>query len=170
MHLSRLRPGALLVATPLLGDPNFARSVVLVLQHDDDGSLGVVLDRPTTIPVGEFLPDWEINAVEPAFVFHGGPVEPEVGIGLCIRFGSLEIVDLTAPPIDDSPARVFGGCAGWGPAQLAGEIAEGAWFVVDFEPGDLLTDDPDGLWTSVLRRQSSELSIYSTYPPDPRMN
>lgn len=170
MHLNRLRPGSLLVATPLLRDPNFVRSVVLMLQHDDDGSLGVVLDRPTTIPVSEFLPEWEAHVVEPAVVFHGGPVEPEVGIGLCIRFGSLEIVELTAPPIDASPVRVFGGCAGWGPAQLAGEIVEGAWFVVDFEPGDLLTEVPDGLWISVLKRQSSDLSIYSTYPSDPHMN
>ncbi|MEX2280170.1 MAG: YqgE/AlgH family protein [Acidimicrobiia bacterium] len=170
MHLSRLRPGALLVATPRLVDPHFARSVVLMLQHDADGSLGVVLDRPTTIPVAEFLPDWEANTVEPAFVFHGGPVQPEVGIGLCIRFGSLEVVELTAPPVDDAPVRVFGGCAGWGPDQLAGEIAEGAWFVVDFEPADLVTAQPDGLWITVLKRQTSDLSIYSTYPPDPRMN
>ena len=170
MRMRPPRPGSLLVATPLLNDPNFARSVVLILQHDEDGSLGVVLDRPTAIPVGEFLPAWEDVAVEPAVVFHGGPVEPDVGIGLCIRFGSLEIIDLTQVPEDDSPVRVFAGCAGWGPGQLDDELREDAWFVLDFDPGDLLADSPDDLWSGVLRRQSSELSIFATYPSDPQMN
>ncbi|MEX1004370.1 MAG: YqgE/AlgH family protein [Acidimicrobiia bacterium] len=170
MRLRPPRAGSLLVATPLLNDPNFARSVVLILQHDEDGTLGVVLDRPTAIPVGEFLPAWESVAVEPAVVFHGGPVEPEVGIGLCIRLGSLEVVDLTQTPDDDSPVRVFAGCAGWGPGQLADELAEEAWFVVEFDPGDLLADSPDEMWSAVLRRQSSELSIFASYPSDLQMN
>lgn len=170
MRLRPPRPGSLLVATPLLNDPNFARSVVLILQHDEDGSLGVVLDRPTAIPVGDFLPAWEDVVVEPGVVFHGGPVEPDVGIGLCIRFGSLEIIDLTGAPDDGAPVRVFAGCAGWGPGQLDDELGENAWFVLDFDPGDLLTDTPDELWSAVLRRQFSDLSIFATYPTDPQMN
>jgi putative transcriptional regulator len=170
MRLRTLRPGSLLVATPLLTDPNFSRSVVLVLQHDEDGSLGVVLDRPTAIPVGEFLPAWDDVAADPAVVFHGGPVEPDVGIGLSIRLGSLEIVDLTATPEDDSPVRVFAGCAGWGPGQLDDELGEDAWFVVDFDPADLITDTPDELWSTVLRRQPSDISIFANYPSDPQMN
>ena len=170
MRLRPPLPGSLLVATPLLSDPNFARSVVLILQHDEDGSLGVVLDRPTAIPVGEFLPAWDPVAVDPAVVFHGGPVEPDVGIGLCIRFGSLEIIDLTDSPEDDSPVRVFAGCAGWGPGQLDDELMENAWFVVGFDPEDLLTGRPEELWSSVLRRQPSDLSIFATYPADPQMN
>lgn len=163
-------PGSLLVATPHLSDPNFSRSVVLLLQHDEEGSLGVVLDRPTAIPVGEFLPAWEPMAVEPAVVFHGGPVQPEIGIGLRIRFGALEIVDLLAGPEDESPVRVFAGCAGWSTGQLEDELAEEAWFVVDFQPSDLLSDTPEGLWAAVLRRQEFELAIFSTHPRDPRMN
>lgn len=170
MRLRPPRSGALLVASPLLTDPNFARSVVLILQHDDEGSLGVVLDRPTAIPVDEVLPAWADVVADPAVVFQGGPVEPEVGIGLCIRLGSLEIVDLTESPTDESPGRVFAGCAGWGPGQLDDEMAEDAWFVVDFDPADLLTDSPDDLWSMVLRRQSSDLSIFSTYPSDPMLN
>ena len=164
------RPGSLLVATPLLGDPNFARSVVLMLQHDEDGSLGVVLDRPTTIPVRDFLPAWAEVAAAPAVVFHGGPVQPDIGIGIGIRFGSIEILDLGGEPVDTSPVRIFGGCAGWGPDQLDDELAEGAWFVVDFENSDLLTESPEELWPAVLRRQPGHLSIFSTYPADPRMN
>ena len=170
MRLRSPRPGSLLVATPLLSDPNFARSVVLILQHDEDGSLGVVLDRPTEIPVGDFLPAWDEVVVAPGVVFHGGPVEPDVGIGLCIRYGSLEIIDLTGAPDDAAPVRVFAGCAGWGPGQLDDELGENAWFVLDFDPGDLLTDTPDELWSAVLRRQSSGVSIFATYPSDPRMN
>lgn len=170
MRLSDLRTGALAVATPVLTDPNFARSVVLLLQHDGEGSLGVVLDRPTTIPVDEFLPVWHDVVVPPAVVFAGGPVEPEVGIGLCIRGGSVEIVDLTAVPEDQSPVRVFAGCAGWSPGQLEDEIAADAWFVVDFVPSDLTTPDPEDLWSTVLRRQRADLSIFASYPNDPRMN
>lgn len=165
-----LRSGALVVATPVLTDPNFARSVVLLLQHDEEGSLGVVLDRPTTIPVDEFLPAWHDVVVPPAVVFAGGPVEPEVGIGLCIRTGSVEIVDLTAAPTDQAPVRVFAGCAGWSPGQLEDEVAADAWFVVDFDPSDLTTPETDDLWSTVLRRQPADLSIFASYPNDPRMN
>jgi putative transcriptional regulator len=170
MRLSEPRPGALLVATPLLGDPNFARSVVLILQHDEEGSLGVVIDRPTTNAIDPFLPDWAPVAAMPAVVFHGGPVDPEVGIGVAVRFGSIEVVDLTGRPVDDSPVRIFAGYAGWGAGQLDGEIAEGAWFVLDFSPSDLLTEEPETLWSAVLRRQSTDVSMFATYPLDPRMN
>ena len=170
MQLRQLRAGSLLVATPLLVDPNFARTVVLILQHDEDGSIGVVLDRPTRIPVSEYLPEWDHPAAEPRVVFAGGPVEGEVGIGVSIRFGSIELVDLTAEPRDDTPVRIFGGCAGWAPGQLAGELEEQAWFLVDFHPDDLLTDEPESLWSRVLRRQTSGLAMYANFPGDPRMN
>lgn len=163
-------PGALLVATPLLLDPNFARSVVLVLRHDDDGTFGVVLDRPTTIPVGDFLPDWHDVASLPPVVFHGGPVEPEVGIGVSVRDGAVTMVDLTAPPEDESGVRIFAGYAGWGTGQLGDEIEEHAWFVVASRPSDLTAPDPAALWSDVLRRQPFELSIYADFPPDPRLN
>ena len=68
------------------------------------------------------------------------------------------------------PVRVFAGCAGWAAGQLEDELAEEAWFVVDFRPTDLLTNMPEGLWNSVLRRQSSSLAVFATYPADPRMN
>jgi putative transcriptional regulator len=170
MPLTSPRAGLLLVATPLLNDPNFSRSVVLLLSHDGDGTLGVILDRPTTIEVGEYLPAWEPVATAPPVVFAGGPVEPDIGIGVCLRFGSIELVDLGHDPVDDSPVRVFAGCAGWGPGQLESELDEGAWFVVDFDHGDLLDPEPDNLWSAVLRRQNSRLALFSSFPSDPAMN
>ncbi len=170
MHLRPPRAGALLVATPLLADPNFSRSVVLVLRHDEEGTLGVVLDRPTTIAVDEFLPAWAAVAAPPGVVFHGGPVDPEIGIGIALRFGSIEIVELDQEPTDSTPVRIFAGYAGWGPDQLDAEMLEDAWFAVDFQSSDLVTDTPDELWTTVLRRQRADISIFATYPPDPRMN
>jgi putative transcriptional regulator len=170
MHLRPPRAGALLVATPVLTDPNFARSVVLLLRHDDEGSLGVVLDRPTTIPVDEFLPAWADLAAPPAVVFHGGPVEPEIGIGIALRSDSLETVQLDSDPRDTNPVRIFAGYAGWGPGQLEDEMLEDAWFALDFHPSDLLIDTPQELWTFVLRRQPANLSIFATYPSDLRMN
>ena len=170
MHLKRPGPGVLLVATPLLGDPNFYRSVVLLLQHDAEGSLGVVLDRPTTIAVDEYLPDWGTVAAPPAVVFHGGPVDAEVGIGVCLRHGSIEVVQLDAEPLDSSSVRIFSGYSGWGPGQLEDELDEDAWFTIDFRPDDLLTEHPEELWTTVLRRQPGHLAFYATYPTDPMQN
>lgn len=170
MRLIEPRAGRLLVATPLLGDPNFYRSVVLLLNHDDDGSLGVVLDRPTTIDVEEFLPAWVDAVATPAVVFAGGPVDPEVGIGVAIRFGSMEVVDLTAEPVGDAPVRIFSGYAGWGPGQLEAELAEAAWFVTESDSGDVVTDRPEELWSAVLRRQPGRLALFASFPPDPRLN
>jgi putative transcriptional regulator len=165
------RAGTLLVATPALIDPNFHRSVVALLQHDGEGSLGVVLDRPTTIPVADFLPAWAALSADPAVVFHGGPVEPEIGLGLRVVLGgTIETVTLDHEPDDDAPVRVFAGYSGWSPGQLEQELSEGAWFVVDMEPQDILTASPDTLWSSVLRRQSGEISLFATFPLDPQMN
>jgi putative transcriptional regulator len=162
--------GSLLVATPLLVDPNFARSVVLVLRHAADGTLGVILNRPTAIPVAEYLPDWEAVTSAPAVVFQGGPVEPEVGLGLAVRGSAIDLVDIEAGPADEQPVRIFAGYAGWGAGQLDSELAEGAWFVLRSRPSDLTTDRPLDLWPTVLRRQRSDVGVYATYPPDPRMN
>lgn len=74
--------GRLLVATPVLADPNFARTVVLLLEHDDDGALGIVLNRPGEARVDEVAPGWERLAAAPGVVFGGGPVQPDAIVGL----------------------------------------------------------------------------------------
>jgi putative transcriptional regulator len=179
--------GSLLVATPALVDPNFAHTVVLILDHDEDGALGVVLNRPSPVPVGEVLPGWDAVLAGPGVIFQGGPVATDSAlavaglsagdedpVGFRRLFGSTGIVDLDAPAEILTSAlarmRVFAGYAGWGSEQLAEEIEEGSWYVVPAEPGDVFGPEPQGLWARVLRRQPGELAWVSTRPLDPGMN
>jgi putative transcriptional regulator len=197
--------GRLLVATPSLADPNFERSVVLLLDHDEEGSLGVVLNRPTPVGVGDVLEAWAALAGDPGVVFQGGPVSLDSALGIAVVpgtgeagtfgggasdgapadrgdgplgwrrvHGAIGLVDLDAPPeilaAELGTLRIFAGSAGWGPGQLEDELADGAWYVVECEPGDVSSPAPEGLWRAVLRRQRSELAIVATYPDDPSLN
>lgn len=178
--------GRLLVATPALGDPNFEHTVVLILEHGDDGAIGVVLNRPTGTDVAEPLPGWHRLAAEPPVVFSGGPVSPDAAICLARSWpdeftdayepllGALGTVDLSVDPDDVSSAvqavRIFAGYAGWGGGQLEDEIASGAWFVVDARAEDVLSADPGTLWEDVLRRQPGKLAFYANFPSDPAAN
>ncbi len=169
--------GRLVVAAPELIDPNFYRTVVFLIQHDQEGAVGVVLTRPSESPVGEHLPALAGSAQEPAVVFVGGPVEPAVAIALEARpdptvptsLPGVGLIDVTTTP-DPGPCRVFSGYAGWGAGQLEAEIAEHAWYVVDAKVGDIFDDDPESLWSKVLRRQPAPLSWVATYPPDVSLN
>jgi putative transcriptional regulator len=178
--------GRLLIATPALEDPNFDRAVVLVLDHDEDGALGIVLNRASAVPVRETLEGWSELAADPPVVFGGGPVEPTAVVALgrgtaeAVTDGStailerIQLVDLDRDPVlaaaELERVRVFAGYAGWAPEQLELEIAQGAWFTVPAEPTDVFTDDPEGLWHTVLRRQPGELRLLATFPADPTMN
>jgi len=182
--------GRLLVATPALADPNFDRAVVLLLDHDEEGSLGVVLNRPTPVGVGDILEGWAELTSEPGVVFQGGPVSLDSALGVAVVpggangegtplgwrrvHGAIGLVDLEAPPELLAPVlgslRIFAGYAGWGPGQLEDELAEGAWYVVESEPGDVSSPVPERLWREVLRRQRSELAMVATYPDDPSLN
>ncbi|MGP4001889.1 YqgE/AlgH family protein [Streptomyces sp. 8N706] len=184
--------GRLLVATPALADPNFDRAVVLLLDHDEEGSLGVVLNRPTPVGVGDILESWAGLAGEPGVVFQGGPVSLDSALGVAVVpgdtgtvvgeaplgwrrvHGAIGLVDLEAPPELLAAAvgslRIFAGYAGWGPGQLEDELVEGAWYVVESEPGDVSSPDPEQLWRAVLRRQRNELAMVATYPDDPSLN
>jgi putative transcriptional regulator len=178
--------GRLLVATPTLYDPNFFRTVVLLLEHGEEGALGVVLNRPSETVVAEALPDWSSLASHPRVVFVGGPVAPETVIGLARAekadgaegwaplFGHLGTVDLgrTAVelPVSVQNLRVFAGHAGWSAGQLDGEVESGGWFVLDTAPDDVFTDEFDALWASVLRRQRGRLAMFATAPAHPSLN
>jgi putative transcriptional regulator len=179
--------GRLLVATPALRDPNFERTVVLLVAHEDGGALGVVLNRATEVPVSEVLEGWSTLASEPAVVFEGGPVQPEaaiclartrVGVSRLGGFnrvsGAVGTVDLSGEPekLRDSlvSVRVFAGYAGWAPGQLEGEITAGSWFVFDALPGDAFVNRPDDLWPMVLRRQGGLLAAVAFFPADPTAN
>jgi putative transcriptional regulator len=168
--------GHLLVATPRLRDPNFDRTVVLVLEHSEEGAAGVVLNRPSQAEVAGSLPGWDSLAGEPAVFFAGGPVTPTGFIGLArlTSTGAVGPVDLAGDPADAAEGvaelRIFAGYAGWGPGQLEFEIGEGAWFVVDALPDDALSPAPSRLWSAVLRRQGGRLALLSNYPEDVASN
>jgi putative transcriptional regulator len=179
--------GRLLVATPSLRDPNFERTVVLLVAHEDGGALGVVLNRATEVPVSDVLGPWDSLANEPAVVFEGGPMQPEAAIclarvrpgvgempGFNLVSGAVGTIDLSADPealrTSIVCVRVFAGYAGWSPGQLEGEISTGSWFVFDALPGDAFTARPDDLWPMVLRRQGGLMAAVAHFPVDPTLN
>ncbi|CAI9408974.1 YqgE/AlgH family protein [Nocardioides sp. T2.26MG-1] len=185
--MTEARAGMLLVATPALLDPNFADTVVLLLDVDEQGALGVVLNRPSAVPVDEVLEGWGEVVTEPEVLFQGGPVglqgalavatlarPDDVPVGFRVVDGMLGLVDLDAP-IELLRGglhrlRIFAGYAGWGADQLRGEIEEGSWYVVPGEPGDVFRPDSAELWRDVLRRQPGEMAWNSTRPFDPDLN
>jgi putative transcriptional regulator len=177
--------GMLLVATPPLVDPNFDRTVVLVLEHSDQGAVGLVLNRPSDTRVADALPGWELLSAEPGTLFVGGPVAEdaaialgsargaEAGGGWAPLVGPVGTIDLHQSPDDvyrDIEAvRIFAGYAGWGPGQLENELAAHAWVVVPAEADDAM-GDPDDLWSRVLRRQGGRLAWLANAPLDPSLN
>jgi putative AlgH/UPF0301 family transcriptional regulator len=173
------------VALPSLSDPAFAGTVVFVLDHSDNGTLGVVLGRPSTVEIRDVLPGWCDLAVEPG-VFHvGGPCETDTALclatsalpveGLRPVAGDIHLVDLDSDPAAMAGRlaglRVFAGYAGWSPGQLAAEIAEGAWACVPGRSGDVFGDAAGPqLWRAVMGRQTGRLAVLSTAPADPGAN
>jgi putative transcriptional regulator len=186
------KAGRLLVATPLLEDQNFRRAVVLIVEHEaEQGTLGVVLNRPTAVGVGQVLEEWTELATEPSVVFRGGPVAQNSALALALIPGRdepagwraldgapalarLGLLDLDTPPrllaSGISSLRVYAGYAGWSPGQLEAEISEGAWYVLTAQPGDVFAAQPEQLWRRVLRRQEGDLAFVATYPDDPALN
>ncbi len=179
--------GKLLVAAPSLLDPNFARTVVLMLAHGEHGALGLVLNRPTVTTVSSPLPEWDDLATAPAVVFVGGPVsegticlarvKSEVSVpssGYLALQGPLGTVDLEADPAFVAPwierLRIFAGYAGWGEGQLESEMEAGAWWALDATEEDIFSREPERLWKGVLRRQGGLLALASAYPADPALN
>jgi putative transcriptional regulator len=174
----------LLIASPSLLDPNFHRTVVLIAHHDQQGAMGVVLNRPTTTTIGEALPDVEeiLDPDEP--VYAGGPVATD---GVMI-LAELTDPSLAALRVDDDlgfiaveaddlaiaaatrRARAFAGHAGWGPGQLESELEEEAWFVEAARREDAFTTAPEQLWSTVLRRKGGSYALVARMPLDPSVN
>ena len=177
--------GKLILASPVLKDPNFLRTVVLIAEHTEDGAMGLVLNRPTDSTVGEAVPDlaWLAGDLEPVYV--GGPVA-ETAVIVLAEFdrpelaGALVDADLgfigaEADDPDDLAgairrARVFAGHAGWGPGQLEDELAEEAWIVEPPIRDEIFTPEPDELWSAVLRRKGHRYALLATMPEDPSLN
>lgn len=174
--------GRLVVATPTLADPNFSHTVVLLLEHGEDGTLGVVVNRPSDVGVDDVLEEWSAMAATPARVFIGGPVQSNalLAIGRLAGVASpsvqpvtegVGVIDLHQHAADlagiVTDVRVFAGHAGWGPQQLEAEIETGSWFVIDGSPDDAFAADPETLWRNVLERQGG---WFRTIPDDPSLN
>jgi putative transcriptional regulator len=179
----------LLVAAPGLLDPNFRRTVVYLIEHRDRGSLGVVLNRPSEVPLHDVLPSWAPLSSRPPSVFVGGPVDGKTALclatlrtgqrldgveGLVAVSGPVALVDLDGDPEQLAPRlrglRVFAGYAGWDGGQLSDEISRGDWYVVPALPDDVLTGQGPNLWSRVLRRQGPPLALLATLPLDPGTN
>ena len=185
--MGELAAGMLLVATPALVDPNFADTVILLLDADEQGALGVVLNRPSPLPVSEVLAGWSETVTEPEVLFQGGPVGIDGALAVALRrpgpdapvgwrevLGDLGLLDLDAPvevvAAGLSQVRIFAGYAGWGAGQLEAEVEEGSWYVVPGEVDDVFRSDTSTLWRDVMRRQPGELAWHSTRPVDPDLN
>jgi putative transcriptional regulator len=176
--------GHLLVAAPSLLDPNFHRTVVLVGEHGAEGAMGVVLNRPSGVTVGEAVPPLVALVAADGLVYVGGPVQPEAIVVLG-EFEEPERADVLVVgavgflpgEIEDNEAlgtiarsRVFAGYAGWGPGQLEAELAESSWIVEQALPDDVFAADPAELWSDVLRRKGGPYAVLALMPPDPSLN
>ena len=179
------RRGRLLVASPSLADPNFRRAVVLMIEHSDEGALGLVLNQPTPLVAREALPGALAEAMpESERVHQGGPVQPEAVIVLAdfvdetlAASMAFDRVGIVNPDADASrlggavrAIRAYGGYAGWGDGQLEREIAEEAWIDAAPTAEDVFGGDPDGLWSRVLERKGGAWRLIARMPENPSVN
>jgi putative transcriptional regulator len=176
--------GHFLIASPSILDPNFRRTVVFITAHTDEGAVGLILNRCSEATVGQAVP--QLAAVtsfdEPVFV--GGPVNPE-GVAVLAEFddpddaGVVVLDDVGFVALDEAleegppavqRARVFAGVAGWGPEQLDAEFEREDWIVGPADSDDIFTDDPDDLWSTLLRRKGGQYELVARMPLDPSLN
>ena len=174
--------GQLLVAGPTLLDPNFWRTVVLVVEHTDEGALGLVLNRPSETVVSDAVPELEELIDGDELLYIGGPVQPAAVVVLArfeepsdsalIAFedvgvlGSGDLMEGT-PVIE---GRAFVGHAGWGSGQLDSEIERGDWILEPARRSDAFAESPRDLWASVLTRKGGSYALVARMPPDPSSN
>ncbi len=173
-----------MIAGPGLVDPNFWRTVVLVVEHTEEGALGLVLNRPSETTVGEAVPQLEelVDPDEPLYV--GGPVQPasvivlaefeDAGDAALLAFGDVGVLGTDGPPETQGAgvraARAFVGHSGWGPGQLDDELDRGDWILEPALRGDAFAADPGELWSEVLIRKGGSYALVARMPPDPSVN
>ena len=171
--------GRFLVATPIIDGPPFARSVILILEHDDTGAIGVILNMDSGLLVADLLPDAVPLVTDPANIFIGGPVSTDTALALAhvpggpfLRpspFQDIGLVDPVHPPVGVTSMRIFAGYSGWDPDQLEAEIEEQAWWATPPDMASLFTDTCD-LWRETVRRAPGRIPLFGTFPADPSTN
>lgn len=175
--------GHLLLSNATLFDPNFRRTVVLIGHHDEEGAVGVVLNRPLDVTVDEAVPPLAALVQPGDLVYQGGPVQPEAAVVVAdfedptragvVALGSIGFLPEEADPDDLGAirrARVFAGYSGWGPGQLEEELGEDAWLVTPALPQDVFDEEPEQLWERVVARLGPEYAMMRTMPIDPSAN
>jgi putative transcriptional regulator len=175
--------GHLLISGASLIDPNFRRTVVLIGHHDEEGAVGVVINRESEVSVEEAVPALAHLVPPSERLFVGGPVQPQAAVVLAdlehperaqvLAFGSIGFLpeETDAESIGGlRRARVFAGYAGWGAGQLDAELDEGSWIVEPAIADDVFTDEPDDLWGTVLRRKGPRYALMASMPFDPSLN
>jgi putative transcriptional regulator len=175
--------GQLLIAGPTLADRNFWRTVVLIVEHSDEGALGLVLNRPSGTTVGEAVPQLEdlLELDDPVFI--GGPVQTSAMMVLAqfedpseaalLAFEDVGVLGATGaqtPSAAVRTGRAFVGHSGWGPEQLDGEIERGDWILEPARFEDAFASEPQALWSRVLMRKGGSYALIARMPPDPSMN
>jgi putative transcriptional regulator len=176
--------GHVLIASPSILDPNFERTVVLVTAHTGEGAIGLILNRCSEATVGEAVPQLAEVMETDDEVYVGGPVNPD-GVAVLAEFddpddaGVVVMNDVGFVALDqaldgEAPqlqrARVFAGVAGWGPEQLEEELERDDWIIEPAELEDIFTEDPEGLWSAVLRRKGGRYELVARMPLDPSLN
>ena len=186
-YRNKLKPekGRLLISEPFLPDPNFERTVVLLCEHNEEGSFGFVINKPSILKIAEVM---EEASTLDDIVFVGGPVQQDTlhflhrntSITNAVKiqddiywggdFQSL-MTQLNTSVIKPADIRFYLGYSGWGQGQLESELQEDSWIVCDFVDDTLLFDtDPTVIWKKALDNMGGRFSIYANYPVDPRLN
>ena len=173
----------LLISSAGLHDPNFRHTVVLIAAHDDEGAVGVVLNRSTDYRVADTVPPLAELTGEDAKLFEGGPVQPTQPVLLAELKGTAQAdlpvlgnIGFITGDVDEAVrpsilrARVYAGYSGWGAGQLEGELEEGTWIVEPALPEDVFTEEPRALWRQVLERKGGAYRRIAMVPKDPRVN
>ncbi|NMO03430.1 YqgE/AlgH family protein [Gordonia sp. TBRC 11910] len=185
----RVRAGTLLIASTTLTESIFTRSVIYMIEHNEDGSLGVILNQMSQTAVHNLLPRWTDLAASPRALFIGGPVKQDSALCLGVLKpgvdpapiegirhvdGRVVLVDLDADPEQLVEAieavRLFAGYAGWSSGQLDGELGQDSWLLASGLPRDITAPATVDVWSSVLRRQPWPLPLLSTFPQDVMQN
>jgi putative transcriptional regulator len=152
-----------------------------VSEHNDEGAMGVILNRPSGMTIADAAPELEPIVGAEAAIFAGGPVQPTAGLVLAEVehaedpiFAEIVLLpgmdELASAAEEADRFRVFAGYAGWGPGQLDDELDREDWIVEPARPEDVFADDPEALWTQVLTRKGGQYALVARMPDDPSLN